>query len=262
VPVLVAADLGLVVAVGQRGENGLLDRRGELELRPLGRLAEHGLELGAVEVALAREFGEQRADRRLLCPPGLFVLRLGSAPFLRHGQVAKRAFVLQPGDPLGTRLEVQPQRSFDRDLAEAEVPGRIDPADDHRALLAVLDDGTGGCIFELGEQAQDVLLLVEWDLTALRSEGLAKLPAEQTLLRLLVEVGCVDELDLAHPRRYGAGASFRRRAPLPSTFRRNSRMTGSRSSHGDASARAGSWALGSPAKPSGIWLHGTGGSWL
>lgn len=46
----------------------------------------------------------------------------------------------------------------------------------------------------------------------------------------------------------------------PSTLRRNSRTTGSRSSQAEASARDSSTWLGAPTKPAGIWLTSTGGS--
>ena len=79
---LVPADLGLVVALGQRGEDGLLDRRGELELRLSGCLREHGLERSPIQVELVRKSAEQRADRLLLRSARLLILGLGGALLL------------------------------------------------------------------------------------------------------------------------------------------------------------------------------------
>ena len=59
------------------------------------------------------------------------------------------------------------------------------------------------------------------------------------------------------PRHYGFARPLRGRCR--STSRRKRCITGSRSVQGEASTRAGSSSLGSPAKPSGIWLWSFGG---
>ena len=65
--------------------------------------------------------------------------------------------------------------------------------------------------------------------------------------------GCMESDHRGAPRAVGSfPAAWRPRCP--STLRRNSRMTGKRSSQGDASALWSSAGQGPPAKPSGIWL--------
>jgi spermidine synthase len=62
-----------------------------------------------------------------------------------------------------------------------------------------------------------------------------------------------------HASSYGSPFALVRRRES-STRARNSRITGSRSIHGEASARSGAISLGRPAQPSGIWLSTSGGS--
>ena len=95
-------------------------------------------------------------------------------------------------DPLRLGLEVQPERALDGDLAEAEVRGREDPADDDLLVLAVLGDGARVAVLEVGEDLQDIPRAVERDLAPLVAQALAHRRPERR---------GVDELNLAAARR-------------------------------------------------------------
>ena len=114
-----------------------------------------------------------------------------AGPFLRDtARVDEGALVAESSDPLAARLEIEPERSFDRDLAEAEVRGGVDAADDSLVLLSVPDDLAGCAVLEVGQQPQNVLLVLERDLAALGTQALAQQDPEG---------GGVDELDPAPP---------------------------------------------------------------
>ena len=95
-------------------------------------------------------------------------------------EVGEGALVVEPGDALGAGLEVEPERPLDGDLAEAEVRGGVDAADDGGALLAVPVDRAGGAVLEVGEQPQDVLLPLERDLAPLGPQALAQQGPERS----------------------------------------------------------------------------------
>ena len=109
----------------------------------------------------------------LLLPARRLVRCLGGPLFARHPQFHESALVTEPSDPLGARLEIEPERPFDRDLAEAEVRGGVDAADDDLALLAVPGDTAACAVLEVGQQPQNVLLALERDLAALGAQALA-----------------------------------------------------------------------------------------
>ena len=184
----VPTNLGRLVSLGQRGENGLSDGRGELELRLLSRPGKLGLENRPIQEECVRKALEQGADGGLLLPTRRLVRGLGGTLLARHRQVDESALVAESSDPLGACLKIEPERPFDRDLAEAEVRGGVDAADDGLALLAVLDDPAGCAVLEVGQQPQNVLLALERDLAALGAQALAQQDPEG---------GGVDELDPA-----------------------------------------------------------------
>ena len=186
----VAADLRLFVAFRQRGENGLPERRGELELRLLNHPGKLVLEDGPIQEEFVRQAQEQGLDGGLLLATRRLVLDLGGTLLARHRQVDEGALVAESSDPLAARLEIEPERSFDRDLAEAEVRGGVDAADDSLVLLSVPDDLAGCAVLEVVQQPQNVLLALERDLAALGAQALAQQDPEG---------GGVDELDLTAP---------------------------------------------------------------
>ena len=78
------------------------------------------------------------------------VLCARSALLLRLRELLEALLLLEAGDALRAGLEVEPERSLDGDLSEAEVSGRKDAADDdvlffpvlrHLPRLAVLEVG-------------------------------------------------------------------------------------------------------------------------
>ena len=75
-------------------------------------------------------------DRLLLRRALGLLLRTRGALLLRLRQRLEALLLLEPRDPLGARLEVEPQGALDGDLAEAEVGGGEDSADDDLLLLA------------------------------------------------------------------------------------------------------------------------------
>jgi hypothetical protein len=66
------------------------------------------------------------------------LLRPCGAFLPRPRERLEAVLLLQPGDTLGARLEVEAQRPVDGDLAEAEVRGREEAADDDVFRLAVV----------------------------------------------------------------------------------------------------------------------------
>ena len=121
-----------------------------------------------------------------MLPARLLVPGPGLAPLARHREVGEGALVVEPRDALGAGLEVEPERPFGGDLAEAEVRGGVDAADDGVALLAVAVYPAGRAVLEAGEQPHDVLPPLERHLAALGAEPLAQQGPER---------GGVDELD-------------------------------------------------------------------
>ena len=81
---LVPADLRLLIPLGQRGEKGLPDGGGELQLGPAGCLGECGLEGRPVHEESARQSPEQGADRGLLLAARLLVLDLRCTLLTRY----------------------------------------------------------------------------------------------------------------------------------------------------------------------------------
>ena len=73
----VAADLRLFVAFRQRGENGLPERRGQLELRLLNHPGKLVLEDGPIQEEFVRQVPEQDTDGSLLLPARRLVRDLG-----------------------------------------------------------------------------------------------------------------------------------------------------------------------------------------
>ena len=164
--------------------------RGEFQTCPLRCTGELGLEDSPIQEEPVGQTLEKGSDRGLLLAARRLVLGLGSALLARHGQVDEGALVFEARDPLGAGLEIEPERPFDRDLAEAEVRGRVDAADDDVPFLAVLDNPAGCAVLEVRQQPQDVLLAFERDLAAFGAQALSQQDPERR---------GVDELDLAAP---------------------------------------------------------------
>ncbi|MBI4469845.1 MAG: hypothetical protein HY650_11060, partial [Acidobacteria bacterium] len=103
------------------------------------RLACSGVEdtfkLGAVLDERVGERVQQLADRFLQRPAlGLF-LRACGALLLRLRERLESPLLFEAGDARRARLEIEPERSFDGDLTEAEVGGRKDAADEDLSAL-------------------------------------------------------------------------------------------------------------------------------
>src|SRR4030095_15080293 len=94
VSVLITADLGVVVALGESGQDRVLDRCAQLQPRFASRTVEVGLERGAIQIELVREAFHQRADRRLLSPPRFLFFRLGSSLPAGAREALARTFLL------------------------------------------------------------------------------------------------------------------------------------------------------------------------
>src|SRR5690606_23210926 len=120
-----------------------------------------------------RQAAQEGADGILQLSSLGLLLCAGGTLLLGLGEVLERFLIVKSCDPFGRRPEVQPQRSLDRDLAEAEVRGREDAAYDHLFFLPVLHDPARVAVAEVGEDLQDVLRTLRRDLPALVAEALA-----------------------------------------------------------------------------------------
>src|SRR5690606_2337126 len=170
---LVATDRGGLVALGKGRQDRLLDGRPKLESSLANRLAECALELRPVLEERVRQAAQEGADGLLKFPSLGALLLTGGALLSRLGEILKSLLVIESCDSLGRRLEIQPQRSLDRDLAEAEVRGREDTAHDHLFFLPVLHDPARVTVPEVGENFQDVPRALRRNLAALVAEALA-----------------------------------------------------------------------------------------
>ena len=165
-------------------------RRGEFQPGSLRCPGELGFEDSPIQEEPVGQTTEEGADRGLLLAARRLVLGLGWALLAGPGQVDEGALVVEPRDPLGAGLEIEPKRPFHRDLAKAEPGGGIDAADDHLPFLAVIVHLAGRAVLEVLQQPQDVLLAVERDLAAFGAQALSQQDPERR---------GVDELDLAAP---------------------------------------------------------------
>ena len=190
----VAADFRLGIALAQRGEDRLLDRRWRASPRALGGRIQIGLEAVAVHVAtVARERREMRADRLLLRAALRFFgfSALASLRFFDTASPAKADCSSSLSDALLRRLEIEAQGPFDGHLEEAELAVLEDAADD--ALLRSLPS--------IGTVLRLAVSEVAVDLGQPGDVGFAQLVAlvVEALLHLLEEARAVDQLHLASP---------------------------------------------------------------
>src|SRR6266545_6446305 len=133
----VAADGGRLVALGQGGKDGPRRWGRKFDSRLARGHFERRLEGGPVLVERGWQRVEQRANRLLQLAPRGLLLGARRALLLRLDQRQERALALQALDAFGARLEIQAQGALDGDLAEAEVGGGEDLADDDVFLGAV-----------------------------------------------------------------------------------------------------------------------------
>jgi len=202
VAILVLANVGRLVALGQRGQDRLLDRGRDLHLDRLQCGFQVCDELVAVLVQPAGDrhrlvrpafaapfpadsqrvaFSEthQRLDDLflLLAPSFDFLLgRRAAFLLLRRSKALESPLLVQPPDPFRCHLEVQPQRALNSDLAEPEI--------------LVVEDLGMLAVREIAVQPRDFCNLVVANFVPL---------VVQALPHLAVQVHGIDQLDLAPP---------------------------------------------------------------
>jgi hypothetical protein len=104
-------------AVGERRQNGLAHGRRQ----PHADLVRGSIEEALEDVALLHQVAVQAAQQpadRLLVPPAVFSFTRRRPLLAGLGESLEGFLVLQAGDALRSRLEVEPERTLDGDLAE------------------------------------------------------------------------------------------------------------------------------------------------
>src|SRR5207253_362674 len=178
IAVLVAADGGRLVALRQSGEDGLPGGGRQLQAGLLGGSVEQALELVSILDERTGERAHKFSESLLQRAPFGLLLRTRSALLLRLREPLEALLLLEADDALRAGLEVEPERSLDGDLSEAEVSGRKDAADDDVLFLPLLRHLPCLAVLEVGKDPQDILRPLEGDLAPLITEILLLQNAE------------------------------------------------------------------------------------
>src|SRR6266853_323019 len=144
------------------------------------------LELAALPTERRRKSSHQLPDR--LLQSAAFSLLLGTCGAfpLSFSECLEALLLLESRNALRRGLEVEAQGPLDGNLAETEMRGRVDTTNDDFLLLSILRDPTRIPVPEIGEDSNDILRALEWDLTPLVAETLSHRHPER---------GCIDELN-------------------------------------------------------------------
>ena len=136
--VLVATDLGRLIALGEGVENCFFHWCWQFEFSLPGcfrKLLEECFPVLVKGVGHHLEHGQNSLLQS--SPLGLF-LGTGLSSLLRFSQILKACLFAEALDPFRARLEIEPQRSFNGDLAIPKLRRREDAADDALLVLAVV----------------------------------------------------------------------------------------------------------------------------